>query len=73
LLLHRFREEVKRVAYIQVPHAIFMTRFILADSAVSEAEEFRQLSDVLKNPGSERIGRKLSQILYLAQKFDILY
>ncbi|XP_037711093.1 uncharacterized protein LOC119548080 [Drosophila subpulchrella] len=69
----KFREEVKRVAYIQVPHAIFMTRFILADSAVSEAEEVRQLSDVLKNPGSERISRKLSQILYLAQKFDILY
>ncbi|XP_017004728.2 uncharacterized protein [Drosophila takahashii] len=69
----KFREEVKRVAYIQVPHAIFMTRFILADSAVSESEEDRQLSDVLKNSGSERIGRKLSKILDLAQKFDILY
>ncbi|XP_070133035.1 uncharacterized protein [Drosophila bipectinata] len=63
-----FRAEVKRVAYLQVPHAIFMTRFILADSA-SEKE----LSDVLRNPGSERIARKLSQILSLAQKFDILY
>ncbi|KAH8260124.1 hypothetical protein KR026_003493, partial [Drosophila bipectinata] len=63
-----FRAEVKRVAYLQVPHAIFMTRFILADSA-SEKE----LSDVLRNPGSERIARKLSQILSLAQQFDILY
>ncbi|KAH8413074.1 hypothetical protein KR009_007804 [Drosophila setifemur] len=65
-----FRAEVKRVAYIQVPHAIFMTRFILAESATEKKEE---LSDVLRNPGSERISRKLSQILSLAQKFDILY
>uniref|UniRef100_A0A6P4EMM4 Uncharacterized protein LOC108044747 n=1 Tax=Drosophila rhopaloa TaxID=1041015 RepID=A0A6P4EMM4_DRORH len=68
-----FRAEVKRVAYIQVPHAIFMTRFILADNAVGETAEICELSDVLKNPGSERISRKLSQILSLAQKFDILY
>jgi len=64
------------VAYIQVPHAIFMTRFILADSALigdSEAEERPKLTDVLKNTGSERISRKLSQILNLAEKFDILY
>lgn len=67
-IFRRFRAEVKRVAYLQVPHAIFMTRFILADSA-SEKE----LSDVLRNPGSERIARKLSQILSLARKFDILY
>ncbi|XP_017126468.1 uncharacterized protein LOC108145509 [Drosophila elegans] len=68
-----FRAEVKRVAYIQVPHAIFMTRFILADSVESEKAEARELSNVLKSPGSERISRKLSQILDLAQKFDILY
>ncbi|EDV57183.2 uncharacterized protein LOC6542593 [Drosophila erecta] len=71
-----FRLEVKRVAYIQVPHAIFMTRFILADSGLSgdaEAEVCPKLGDVLKNTGSERISRKLSQILNLAQKFDILY
>ncbi|XP_017046189.1 uncharacterized protein LOC108091480 [Drosophila ficusphila] len=68
-----FREEVKRVAYIQVPHAIFMTRFILADGAPSEAEESRPLPDVLKSPGSERIAHKLSQILNLAQKFEILH
>ncbi|KAH8279568.1 hypothetical protein KR018_001732 [Drosophila ironensis] len=63
-----FRAEIKRVAYLQVPHAIFMTRFILADSAAE-----KDLSAVLKNPGSERISRKLRQILELAQKFDILY
>ncbi|EDW87092.2 uncharacterized protein LOC6526258 [Drosophila yakuba] len=71
-----FRQEVKRVAYIQVPHVIFMTRFILADSPVvddAETEEIPTLTDVLKNTGSERISRKLSQILNLAQKFDILY
>ncbi|XP_033165496.1 uncharacterized protein LOC117144447 [Drosophila mauritiana] len=79
LEVHTFKEfllEVKRVAYIQVPHAIFMTRFILADSALigdAEAEECPKLTDVLKNTGSERISRKLSQILNLAEKFDILY
>lgn len=59
------------MAYIQVPHAIFMTRFILADSASAASD--KELADVLKNAGSERIGRKLSQILSLAKKFDILY
>lgn len=48
-----------------------MTRFILADSASAASD--KELADVLKNAGSERIGRKLSQILSLAKKFDILY
>ncbi|KAH8282180.1 hypothetical protein KR054_006037 [Drosophila jambulina] len=69
-----FRAEVKRVAYIQVPHAIFMTRFILADEGDSKSDSAdKELSDVLKNAGSERIDRKLREILSLAKKFDILY
>ncbi|KAH8357063.1 hypothetical protein KR200_009901 [Drosophila serrata] len=72
--LTAFRAEVKRVAYIQVPHAIFMTRFILADGGDSASSSGdKELADVLKNAGSERIGRKLREILSLAKKFDILY
>ncbi|KAH8237857.1 hypothetical protein KR032_003996 [Drosophila birchii] len=72
--LAAFRAEVKRVAYIQVPHAIFMTRFILADGGDSASSSGdKELADVLKNAGSERIGRKLKEILNLAKKFDILY
>ncbi|XP_017029571.1 uncharacterized protein [Drosophila kikkawai] len=73
--LAAFRAEVKRVAYIQVPHAIFMTRFILADEgeSTSSSSSDKDLGDVLKNAGSERIGRKLKEILSLAKKFDILY
>ncbi|XP_034668395.1 uncharacterized protein LOC117901664 [Drosophila subobscura] len=68
-----FRAEVKHVAYIQVPHAIFMTRFILADNVTAQQTEQRQLAEVLKNTGSERICHKLKQILSIAQQFDILY
>lgn len=69
--LNRFLDELKRIAYIQVPHAIFMTRFILADD-VSSAEKDIDLSQVLKNTSSKRVHRKLGEILRLAQKFDIL-
>ncbi|XP_017848082.2 uncharacterized protein LOC108603631 [Drosophila busckii] len=62
-----FRAELKRVAYLQVAHAIFMTRFILADEVSAD------LSQVLHNSGSKRIQKKLAEILRLAQKFDILY
>ncbi|XP_068141698.1 uncharacterized protein [Drosophila tropicalis] len=73
-----FLAEIKRVAYIQVPHAIFMTRFILAGSPDDEEHEkhIQELDNVLKTSSggaSERIYRKLNDILRLAQKFDILY
>ncbi|XP_001357105.2 uncharacterized protein [Drosophila pseudoobscura] len=70
-----FRAEVKRVAYIQVPHAIFMTRFILAENVnvTTEQKEHHQLAELLKNTGSERICHRLNQILNIAQQLDILY
>ncbi|XP_022222454.2 uncharacterized protein LOC111074117 [Drosophila obscura] len=68
-----FRAEVKRVAYIQVPHALFMTRFILAENVTTEQKEHRQLAELLKNTGSERICHRLNQILSIAEQFDILY
>lgn len=66
----RFRAELKRGAYIQVPHSIFMTRFILADDVRTTEKE--ELSQVLKNTSSKRVHHKLSDILRLAEKFEIL-
>ncbi|EDW71180.2 uncharacterized protein [Drosophila virilis] len=67
-----FDGELKRIAYIQVPHSIFMTRFILADE-VSSTENELELSQVLNTTSSKRVHRKLIEILRLAHKFNILF
>ncbi|KAH8409565.1 hypothetical protein KR222_008532 [Zaprionus bogoriensis] len=67
-----FHAELKRIAYIQVPHSIFMTRFILADDTESIGKEV-DLLQILKKTSSKHVHRKLSDILRLAQKFEILY
>lgn len=47
-----------------------MTRFILADDVRTTEKE--ELSQVLKNTSSKRMHHKLSDILRLAEKFEIL-
>lgn len=48
-----------------------MTRFILADDVKNE-DKRADLSEVLKNTSSKRVHNKLSKILQLAEKFEIL-
>ncbi|XP_060666386.1 uncharacterized protein LOC132798520 isoform X1 [Drosophila nasuta] len=67
-----FLTELSRIAYIQVPHAIFMTRFILADDTTSTSQQDLDLSQILKNTNSKHVHWKLAEILRLAQKFNIL-
>ncbi|EDW04290.1 uncharacterized protein LOC6561916 [Drosophila grimshawi] len=67
-----FRAELKLVGYIQVPHSIFMTRFILAND-VPATDNDLDLNDVLKTNSSQRVHRKLIEIWRLAQKFEILH
>ncbi|KAH8361005.1 hypothetical protein KR093_007463, partial [Drosophila rubida] len=67
-----FSTELKRIAYIQIPHAIFMTRFILADEATSTNQYDLDLSQLLKTTNSKRVHCKLADILRLANKFQLL-
>ncbi|KAH8353396.1 hypothetical protein KR084_010732 [Drosophila pseudotakahashii] len=72
--LEIFLEEVKRTAYIQLPHAIFMMKVILADnSTIPENFKDVDFSVLSKNTGIKTIVAKFDAILRLAKKFNIFY
>lgn len=69
-----FQVEVKRVAHLQIPHAVFMTKVILADNTTLPSDyKDVDLTILTKNRGGEKIMAKLSDILRLSKKFNIFY
>ncbi|EDW04289.1 uncharacterized protein LOC6561915 [Drosophila grimshawi] len=69
-----FLDEVQRVAHMQVPHALFMTKVVLAENNTLPSDyKDVDLSVLTKNRGVEKIMVKLSDILRLTKKFNIFY
>ncbi|KAL7742462.1 hypothetical protein ACLKA6_019090 [Drosophila palustris] len=69
-----FLEEVARVAHLQVPHALFMTKVILADNNTLPTDyKDVDLTILTKNRGVANIMVKISDIIRLSQKFSIFY
>ncbi|XP_017126455.1 uncharacterized protein LOC108145501 [Drosophila elegans] len=69
-----FLNEVQKVAHIQLPHAIFMMKVILADNSTIP-EDFKDVdfSVLSKNTGVKTIVTKFEAILRLGKKFNIFY
>ncbi|XP_030380551.1 uncharacterized protein LOC115628530 [Scaptodrosophila lebanonensis] len=69
-----FLAEVQRVAPIQIPHAIFMTKVIKADNKTIP-DDFKDVDFTVlsKNKGVPEVMEKLSDIIKLAKKFNIFY
>ncbi|XP_037960911.1 uncharacterized protein LOC119690012 [Teleopsis dalmanni] len=67
-----FLAEVNGLGHIQIPHALFMTKIILADSSTLP-EDFKDLDISIfnKNSGVAEISNKTKDILTLAEKFNI--
>ncbi|KAH8329494.1 hypothetical protein KR074_011908 [Drosophila pseudoananassae] len=69
-----FLAEVQRLAHIQLPHAIFMMKVILADNSTIP-DDFKDvdLSVLSKNTGIKTILAHYEAILRLAKKFKVFY
>jgi len=65
-----FLHEVQRVAPLEIPHALFMTKVILADSSTMPAD-FKDidLNVLSKNAGVDAIVQRMSDIIRLCKKF----
>lgn len=73
-LFDRFLEEVQRVAHLQLPHAIFMMKVILADnSTIPDDYKDVDFSVLSKNTGVKTIVTKFGAILRLGKKFNVFY
>ncbi|XP_002087381.3 uncharacterized protein LOC6526259 [Drosophila yakuba] len=69
-----FLEEVQQTAHLQLPHAIFMMKVILADnSTIPEDYKDVDFSVLTKNTGAKTIVTKFAAILRLGKKFNIFY
>ncbi|KAH8412146.1 hypothetical protein KR009_000092 [Drosophila setifemur] len=69
-----FLEEVQRVAHLQIPHAIFMMRVILADNSTLPKEyKDVDLKVMSKNTGIKTILKHYEAILRLGKKFNIFH
>ncbi|XP_036225481.1 uncharacterized protein [Bactrocera oleae] len=68
-----FLNEVRRVGPIEIPHPIFMTKVILADSSTLP-EDFKDLdmTTLSKNRGLKTVTKRLEDILRLAKKFKLV-
>lgn len=70
----RFLEEVQQTAHVQLPHAIFMMKVILADnSTIPKDYKDVDFSVLTKNTGAKTIVTKFEAILRLGKKFNIFY
>ncbi|XP_037711092.1 uncharacterized protein LOC119548078 [Drosophila subpulchrella] len=72
--LDLFFDEVQQTAHIQLPHAIFMMKVILAD-ITTMPENFKDVdfSVLSKNTGIKTIVTKFEAILRLGKKFNIFH
>ncbi|XP_017065565.2 uncharacterized protein LOC108104171 [Drosophila eugracilis] len=69
-----FLEEVQRTAHIQIPHAIFMMKVILADnSTLPEDYKDVDFTVMTKNTGVKTIVTKFEAIMRLGKKFNIFF
>lgn len=60
------------MAHIQVPHALFMTKVLLADNNTLPSDyKDVDLTVLTKNRGGEKILLKIGEILRLAKVFNI--
>ncbi|KAH8333666.1 hypothetical protein KR059_002020 [Drosophila kikkawai] len=70
----KFLDEVQRVAYLQLPHAFFMMKVILADnSTIPDDYKDMDFSVLSKNTGIKTIVTKFEAILRLGKKFNIFF
>ncbi|KAH8237856.1 hypothetical protein KR032_003995 [Drosophila birchii] len=70
----KFLEEVQRVAHMQIPHALFMMKVILADnSTIPDDYKDMDFTVLSKNTGIKTIVTKFEAILRLGKKFNIFY
>ncbi|XP_020799093.1 uncharacterized protein LOC110176935 [Drosophila serrata] len=68
----KFLKEVQRVAHLQLPHALFMMKVILADnSTIPDDYKDMDFSVLSKNTGIKTIVTKFDSILRLGKKFNI--
>lgn len=71
---YSFLDEVKRVAHIQIPHALFMMKVIMADNNTLPSDyKDVDLTILTKNIGDTKIMGKISDILRLSKMFNIFY
>ncbi|XP_017843919.2 uncharacterized protein LOC108600703 [Drosophila busckii] len=69
-----FMAEVQRVAHLQIPHALFMVKVVLADNSTLPSEfKDMDMSVLSKNRGKETILNKVADIMHLAKKFNFFY
>ncbi|XP_034100527.1 uncharacterized protein LOC117565505 [Drosophila albomicans] len=69
-----FLGEVKRVAHIEIPHALFMTKVVLAENdTLPDDYKDVDLTVLTKNRGVGKIMDKIRDILRLSKKFGIFY
>ncbi|XP_075153682.1 uncharacterized protein LOC142227167 [Haematobia irritans] len=68
-----FMKEISRCAPIEICHAIFMTKIILADNSTMPDDYKDMGMDVMsKNVGRKEISEKTAHIIRLAEKFKFL-
>ncbi|XP_061390617.1 uncharacterized protein LOC133325934 [Musca vetustissima] len=69
-----FMKEIHRGAPIEICHATFMTKIILADnSTLPDDYKDMNMEVIGKNVGGKKIKEKITQIIRLAEKFKLLY
>ncbi|XP_034125256.1 uncharacterized protein LOC117581897 [Drosophila guanche] len=69
-----FLDEVQKQAHLQLPHAIFMMKVILADSSTLPTDyKDVDLTVLTKNTGAKDIVVKFGEILRLGKKFNLFY
>ncbi|XP_002020945.2 uncharacterized protein LOC6595597 isoform X1 [Drosophila persimilis] len=69
-----FLDEVHKQAHLQLPHAIFMMKVILADSSKLPTDyKDVDLTVLTKNTGAKDIVAKFGEILRLGKKFNLFY
>ncbi|XP_061386963.1 uncharacterized protein LOC133321912 [Musca vetustissima] len=69
-----FMKEIHRSAPIEICHATFMTKIILADnSTLPDDYKDVNMEVIGKNVGGKKIKEKITQIIRLAEKFKLLY
>ncbi|XP_055919220.1 uncharacterized protein LOC129951204 isoform X2 [Eupeodes corollae] len=69
----KFLAEMERIAPVQIHHAVFMARVLLAEET-SLPEDFKDIDlAMLKKPPSTALLQKLRDIVRLAQKFEFFW
>ncbi|XP_073827322.1 uncharacterized protein [Musca autumnalis] len=69
-----FMKEIHRSAPVEICHATFMTKILLADnSTMPDDYKDMDMNVMSKNVGGKKIKEKIIEIIRLAEKFKLLY